>query len=181
MKCTACKAGNLSPAYLDVLLPCHTCTGCGGSLLKMVDYFRWQDDAESLDLERNPPVDVLAEETTKALMCPKTGGVMTKYRISADTEHRLDFSAAINAVWLDSGEWGLLKQNGLALRLNRIFTDHWQHEIRDQESQETMRELYARRFGDHYQELQQMRAKLAELPDRHEALAYLSADDPYQP
>ncbi len=181
MKCTACGAGHLAPAYLDTMLPCHTCNECGGSLLKMIDYLRWKDE-QSDEVSKEPmPVEIDASETKRAMMCPKSGGLMTKYRISANTDHRLDFSAAINAVWLDSGEWDLLKANGLALRLNRIFTDHWQHDIHAQESAEVMRELYGRRFGEHYAELQAMRDKLQKMPDKHEAAAYLLADDPYQP
>ncbi len=181
MKCTACGTGHLSPAYLDALLPCHTCSDCGGSFLKMIDYFRWQDDNEAIDITVNPPVTPTAEETRKAVICPQSGAIMTKYRISADTDHRLDFSAASNAVWIDKGEWALLKANGLAGRLNRIFTDHWQKEIRAEESLEVMTELYRRRFGEQYATIKEFRAVLQGAEDRNEILAYLMADDPYRP
>lgn len=181
MKCTACNTGELNPAYLDALLPCHTCSNCGGSLLVMTDYLRWQNENEAIDITVNPPVKPAAEETSKALMCPKTGAIMTKYRIGVDTDHRLDFSAAINAVWIDNGEWALLKANGLAGRLNRIFTDHWQKEIRAQESAEIMAELYQRRFAEHYPAIKEFRALLDSMKDRNEVLAYLMVDDPYRP
>jgi Zn-finger nucleic acid-binding protein len=79
---------------------------------------------------------------------------MTKYRISADTQHRLDLSPTVNAVWLDKGEWNLIKEKGLATKLSDIFTDHWQHEILDAETSEVLQQLYARRFGDQYEEFQ---------------------------
>jgi len=180
MKCTVCKEGELNPAYLDVLLPCHTCSHCGGSLLKMLDYFRWQNDHLETN-ESEAPVEVEAEETSNAVRCPKTGSVMTKYRICIDTNHRLDFSAAINAVWMDKGEWALLKTHGVSGRLNRVFTDHWQQDIRKHESREVMSELYQRRFGEHYVAIKAFRAVLEAVDDRSGVLAYLMADDPYRP
>ena len=181
MKCTACKSGTLIPAYLDSLLPCHTCDNCGGSLLRMVDYFRWQEQGGFKDSskEKLAELDIEAEETSKAILCPKTGGLMTKYRISKDTDHRLDFSAPLNAVWMDKGEWDLLKQNGLAGRLNNVFTSHWQQEIRSQESAEVMEELYRRRFGKDYQALLEFRERLSEMENKSDAIAFLAADDPF--
>ena len=180
MKCTVCEIGFLNPSYLDSLLPCHTCSHCEGSLLRMGDYFRWQDQLgeESKDLKTDA-VEVVAEETSKAIVCPKSGALMTKYRISKDTYHRLDFSAPLNAVWMDKGEWALLKQNGLSFRLNNVFTKHWQQEIRAQESADIMEELYKRRFGEDYQVLKEFREVLSGIEKRSEAIAYLMADDPY--
>lgn len=183
MKCTACKSGHLSPAYLDSLLPCHTCSHCGGSLLRMIDYFRWQEQGGLDEKEEvavgEVQINVDAEETSKAILCPKTGGLMTKYRISKDTDHRLDFSAPLNAVWMDKGEWDLLKKSGLVNRLNNVFTNHWQQDIRAQESVEVMEELYRRRFGAHYEALKECRNLLDTMAKRSEAVAYLMADDPY--
>lgn len=191
MKCTVCSNGRLEASYLEPLLPCHTCSHCGGSLLRMMDYFRWQNDSADLPLSTEPseplvgitvnPVVDTAQETRKAVICPKSGVLMTKYRISAETDNRLDYSAASNAVWLDRGEWALLNANGLATQLNTVFTSHWQHEIRAQESSEVMEGLYKRRFGEQYAALKAFREVLDSMEDRNEALAYLMAEDPYQP
>jgi len=180
MKCTACNIGSLNPSYLEGLFPCHTCSNCGGSLLMMGDYLRWQDQHPNVDIESNPPVDVELEETARAMICPKTGKLMTKYRISKDTDHRLDLSPSINAIWLDKGEWELLKANGLAGRLNNIFTDHWQHEIHHQESAEVLTAMYQRKFGDHYEQLVAFKEVLDGLESRSEAIAFLLSDDPYK-
>jgi len=89
MNCSACHKGTLSAAYLEGLFPCHTCTACQGNLIMLGDYLRWQDNNPEVDLNTNPPVEVEIDETSKAMLCPKTGGLMTKYRISKDTDHRL--------------------------------------------------------------------------------------------
>ncbi len=39
---------------------------------------------------------------------------MRKLRLSTTTEHRIDYSASVAGVWLDKGEWQLLKEEGLA-------------------------------------------------------------------
>lgn len=180
MKCSACSAGALVPSYLEGLFPCHTCSDCGGSLVMMGDYLRWQDQHPDVDLDSNPPVKVTSEETSKAMICPKTGGLMTKYRISKNTDHRLDLSPTINAIWLDKGEWDLLKANGLAGRLNNIFTNHWQHEIRSQESADVLEALYQRKFGEHYAQIIEFKEVLDNLENRSEAIAFLLSDDPYR-
>ncbi|MFT5611914.1 MAG: Zn-finger nucleic acid-binding protein [Arenicella sp.] len=56
------------------------------------------------------------------MVCPVSGRLMTKYRISKDIDHRLDLSPTASVIWMDKGEWGLLKEKGLAGKLNQIFT-----------------------------------------------------------
>jgi len=104
---------------------------------------------------------------------------MTKYKISADSEHRLDLSRAINAVWLDKGEWELLKSKGLATKINNIFTDHWQHDIRSRAASEVLSALYQRKFAENYDEIKRFKAILDSMEAKHEVFAYLLADDPY--
>jgi len=180
MKCSACSVGTLLPSYVEDLFACHTCSNCGGQLIMMGEYLRWQDERSGFDLQSRPPVDVIAEETSKAMICPKSGRLMTKYRISKDTDHRIDLSPSINAIWLDKGEWELLKQNQLAHRLNNIFTAHWQHEIRDQESAASLVEMHKRKFGDQYDQLVAFKNVLDAMENRSEAIAFLLSDDPYR-
>jgi len=181
MKCTSCHEGNLDPAYLEGLFPCHTCSYCGGNLVMLSDYLRWQDHNKSVVLGVGSTLEIEAQETSKAMICPITGGIMTKYKISKDTEHRLDLSPAINAVWMDKGEWELLKDNDLAGRLNNIFTDHWQHDIRSQESADMLAALYERKFGNSYAVIKEFRNTLNAMESKSEVLAYLMAEDPYKP
>lgn len=180
MKCTSCGAGKLNSAYLESLLPCYCCSNCGGNLFMLRDYLRWKELQTELE-SASDSVEVEVQETEKAMICPKSGGLMTKYRIANDTDHRLDLSASIGAVWLDKGEWELLRQKGLIGSVNSIFTDHWQSEIRSQESAEIMTEMYQRKFDDKYDQIKVFRTLLNEMDCKSEVLAYLMADDPYLP
>ena len=180
MKCTSCNNGTLSPAYLEPQLPCHTCSNCGGDFLMLTDFLRWKSNNE-IPNSSIKSCEIKAEESSKALLCPKTRVLMTKYKISNDSDHRLDLSPSIDAVWMDKGEWALLKAKGLANNINLIFTDHWQQDIRSAESTDIMSVLYARKFGDHYSTLKEFRSVLDKFENRSAALAYLMAKDPYQP
>lgn len=180
MKCSSCRIGRLNPSYLEGLFVCHTCSECEGNFILLRDYLRWKNENPDVDLGERVDPEVVPQETSKAMICPKTGGLMTKYKISADTDHRIDLSPGINAIWLDKGEWELLKAKGLATKLNRIFTDHWQHEIRSNEAVEVLSALYERKFGDRYDEVKQLRSSLESMENRSEVIAYLLADDPYE-
>ena len=137
MKCTACGKGLLKPAYLDDLFACHTCNHCFGNWIMLNDYLQW--------LENSPLVEpagelmVTALDSKHVLICPKTGAMMLKYRISGRTEHRLDLSSDIGGIWMDKGEWNLLKKEGLARSLNQIFTAPWQKKIKEEKTAEVYR------------------------------------------
>jgi len=180
MKCTSCGAGELNSAYLESLLPCYRCSNCGGNFFMLRDYLRWKDHNPELD-SNDGTVKVELHETEKAMVCPKSGGLMTKYRIASDTDHRLDLSSSIGAVWLDQGEWELLKEKGLIDSVNTIFTDHWQSEIRSQESADILSAMYQKKFGQHYDQIKSFRALINQMESKSEVIAYLLADDPYLP
>ena len=185
MKCTSCKSGKLLPAYLEGLFPCVTCSNCGGNLVMLADYLRWRETHQDSEFVRDTKAHIEADEahdeTSRAMICPMTGTIMTKYRISKDIDHRLDLSPTISAIWMDSGEWELLKKSGLAGKLNNIFTDHWQRGIHSAESADILQAMYQRLFGDQYEAVRAFRDNLNEMENRSEVIAYLLADDPYKP
>ena len=181
MKCTSCRQGTLSPSYLDLGLPCHTCDHCGGNFVHLEAYLTWLDSKPAIEDVAQPDViDVQAEDSSKALLCPQTGSIMLKYKISQQSEHRLDLSPTINAIWLDKGEWELIKAKGLATQLNAVFTDTWQRKIREAKTEDVLRALYAEKFGAAYPAIQNFRELISDMPNKAEVVAYLIADEPYK-
>ena len=136
---------------------------------------QWQKLNPEQELQSEALVEVV-EETSKAMICPLSGTIMTKYRIAANTEHRLDLSPSINAVWLDKGEWDLLKEKGLANKINNIFTSHWQHSIHEEETSDLVNELYKKKFGEHYEEIKAFKKTINKIKNPREVVAYLLAD-----
>ncbi|WP_245614611.1 TFIIB-type zinc ribbon-containing protein [Leminorella grimontii] len=104
---------------------------------------------------------------------------MTKFRISKDTAHRLDLSARVNGIWLDKGEWELLKTHGLAGRLNTLFTDFWQRQVREAQADDRLDEMYRSLLGeDDYEKLKELRNWLKQHPQRERMRAFLLAEGP---
>ena len=176
MKCSSCKKGTLERAHFEGLFACHSCTHCGGDLILLGDYIEWQAANPGSELSADASVDVVALETSRAMVCPLSGTLMTKYRIAADTEHRLDLSPAINAVWLDKGEWNLLKEKGLANKLATIFTNHWQRSVIAEEREALISGINEERFGDNFEAIKSFKGLISGMPNRSEVIAYLLAD-----
>lgn len=184
MKCTSCNVGNLVPGYLDNLFPSHQCNHCGGHFIMLNDYLHWREhvDVDALIAHDDVTITELDDisDTKKALLCPVTGTIMLKYRISKDSSHRVDLSPSINGIWLDKGEWDLIKAAGLADSLNKIFTAPFQRKIREQTAAATLEASYRDQFGDNdYEKLKEIRTWLDDRQHRSLMVAYLAAKDPY--
>lgn len=111
MQCPSCHAGTLKPGTLEPNLPCSQCDACGGALLALVTYLHWS--ANVSPSPNTEPFAMDASDTKQALLCPKCSRLMVKYRITQAEDHRLDYCFGCEEVWLDAGEWEVLKSLGL--------------------------------------------------------------------
>lgn len=178
MKCTACKEGNLIPSFIDGQFRAHTCSSCNGNWILIEDYVTWKEHNPQFSFNDNAHCEI--DETKQAILCPVSGTIMRKMRLSATTEHRIDYSANVGGVWLDKGEWELLKQEGLAGSLNALLTAHWQKNIRINNTKDNFAEIYKDKFGNEtYQKTKQLREWLNEQPNKADLRAYILAEDPY--
>lgn len=178
MHCTSCKAGKLNPSYIDQLFRAHTCENCGGNWILIEDYVSWKENNPQYQFEEAEVAELT--DSSKALICPMSGSIMRKLRISKDTSHKLDYSVAVGGVWLDKGEWQLLKKSGLAGSLNAILTEHWQNKIKEQKAEETFDALYMSKFGvEDYEKIKDIREWFEAHPNKSDLRAFLLAEDPY--
>lgn len=182
MKCTSCANGVLKPTFIDELFRAHTCSACEGNWILIQDYVAWKERnpghrfADNLEVDQEKGV----AESNQALLCPVSGQIMQKYRLSAATEHRLDYSSAVGGLWLDRGEWELLKTEGLAGSLNAVVTSQWQLRIREESAVETFSGLYQAKFGEAvYDKVRELREWLNAQEHKADLRAYLLAEDPY--
>ena len=105
---------------------------------------------------------------------------MRKFKIAASTDHRVDYSAQVGGIWLDKGEWELLKAEGVAGALNNVVTQQWQKKIREENTASHFAEIYAAKFGEAtYKEVKALREWLNAQPNKADLRAYLLAEDPY--
>ncbi|MFK7976411.1 MAG: zf-TFIIB domain-containing protein [Halioglobus sp.] len=179
MKCPSCKTDSLEPAFIEKQFRAHSCSTCSGDWILIEDFVYWSERSEVAPPEQDA-AGYLPEDSKNALICPVTGTIMQKYRISNASDHKLDYSPQVGGVWLDAGEWQFLKGQGLASQIGRIFTDSWQSQLRAKDTQATFVSLYERKFGtDDYRKAQEVRAWLASSDKKAELRAYLLAEDPY--
>lgn len=179
MQCPKCIPGKLVPSYLELFFCAHKCDSCGGDWVLIEDYVNWKDKHPEYHYTA---IDVSedVDDSVKALLCPVSGLIMRKLKIAKHTSHRLDYSASVGGVWMDKGEWELLKKEGLAGSLNTILTEHWQTKIRDQRTEDTFDLLYSAKFGEQdYIKIKQLREWLQAHPQKADLRSFLLADDPY--
>ena len=122
MKCTNCENGQLEPGFIEGQFQAHTCSDCDGNWILIENFVSWKKRHPDHQFAQNVACSFDASETKKALLCPATGSIMRKFRISANSTHRVDYSHTVGGIWLDKGEWDLLKAEGLAGSLNAIVT-----------------------------------------------------------
>lgn len=179
MKCPTCKSDSLEPSFIEKLFRSHSCSQCNGDWILIEDFVYWSVRSDVAAVEQDA-AGYLAEDTKNALICPVTGTIMQKYRISNASDHKLDYSPKVGGVWLDSGEWQYLKEQGLAPQIGSIFTDSWQNQLRANDTQATFVSLYEKKFGsEDYRKAKEVRAWLVSNDKKAELRAYLLAEDPY--
>ena len=180
MKCTSCSHGVLKPGFIEGQFRAHTCSSCQGNWILIEDFVAWRERHPDYQFAEHITLDTEAGETKTALLCPSSGAIMRKFRISATNAHRVDYSAAVGGIWLDAGEWELLKAEGLAGSLNAVVTRQWQNRIREQSTQQNFSDIYRDKFGaETYDKIKALREWLHSQPQKADLRAYLLAEDPY--
>lgn len=181
MNCTSCKKGVLRPSFIEGQFRAHTCSSCGGNWILIEDFVSWKERNSDYEFSK----DIKMEETElsdskKAIICPASGTIMRKFRISSKNEHKVDYSSIVGGIWLDKGEWELLKSEGLAGCLNTVVTQNWQRDIRKNNAKQNFSEIYAAKFGEeNYSKIQDLRTWLSSQENKSDLRAYLLAEDPY--
>ena len=172
MHCPHCKTHALSPTALEQGLVAAHCGQCDGSLLPLLNYRYWVGASHTSEPVPNPVGDV--EDNHHALQCPKCQRLMIKYRIGLDSGNKIDLCANCDEVWLDSGEWTLLKQLGFHEQLPNIFTDVWQRNIRRQRQAALQQERYEKLIGTaDFDRIKDFKLWLEQHPHKEQIKQYL--------
>jgi len=186
MKCTHCKTGLLKPTKIDGLFPAHSCSICGGDWILIEDYANWKSKQPDYNFVENIAENVIEdnfqvpETNNKAMICPVSGSIMQKFRLTSSSEYKINYSAKVGGIWLNRGEWSYLKYQGLAGSLNTLLTEPRQNEILQDATKQHLKQIYQDKFGsEDYQKIKEIRHWLNNHEQKHDLLAYLIADDPY--
>ena len=181
MNCPKCRTVSLSPVKLERGLSAMGCPSCGGAVVSLLSYRDWlelfapQAPDGGHGLSGREPVD--GQETHIALNCPKCKRLMVKYRIAVDMESRLDFCVNCDEVWLDAGEWELLKAMELERRMPMVLTEVWQRRVREQEREDNLDQRLMKFVSRaDLVKARKVRQWLQDHPNKSEILLYIRHD-----
>ena len=175
-QCPQCADSPLVHAMLTESLAGYSCGNCLGTLVSLVAYRAWREHTGKHALRSATPaiVDTTAADSIGAKKCPKCRSLMSKYRISADRDNRLDYCAHCEEIWLDDGEWQLIESLVASGELTKVFTQSWQRAVRADVT-ETMEERRLRELlGADYDRFIEFARWLDAQPAKQEMLAQLS-------
>ncbi|QYF95296.1 zf-TFIIB domain-containing protein [Massilia sp. PAMC28688] len=171
MICPACGARHFAPAKIEGGLPAERCAECQGVWVELERYRLWRRQMPQLALELEGDI---TPSNSSVRVCPVTGRLMTRIRVSNAHPLLLDYSAAAQAVWFDRGEWERLVALGLHDQLDAVVSEKWQAGLRLEASRERTNAAMRLRFGDEaFARLTDMRTWLEQQPNRAEMLAFL--------
>ncbi len=127
MRCPACAAREFNQVLVHGDLPVLSCTACHGIWVDLDIYRAWRH----LVVESPEPLHAaeIEDDGDMARLCPKTGRLMMRVKVTNETPFRLDYSAPAQGVWLDQGEWEVLLSLGLERQLDDVVSERWQRNL----------------------------------------------------
>ncbi len=183
MQCPKCQPQPLRATKLEQGLSAMGCGQCNGAFVTLLYYRDWIERTplvESSILKEKAMATALIEvnDSKSALCCPKCSRLMSKFKITGESENRIDLCSNCDEVWLDGGEWELLKIFELSRKMPLVFTEQWQRKLRKQATQEAREQRLLKVVSrDELDEAVKIREWLVEHPSREQILFFISQDD----
>lgn len=146
MKCPTCKSTRLEPRELEPGLNSHSCPQCSGSFVVFEHYLDWQSTSPTIAAAETPPIPQTEDPGPR--LCPYCGRFMTRFRIALDLPFQLDRCGGCAGMWLESGEWAILRGRGVLTKLNTVFADSYQLQLRQEDARRQQEERYRTLLGD---------------------------------
>jgi Zn-finger nucleic acid-binding protein len=167
---------NLGPKEIEPGLTAYECPKSGGVWIPLHGYEQWKAQHPA-----NGPaatdhyVPVPDDSGRPALLCPESGCLLLRYKVGHGLQFHVDRSPVTGGIWLDRGEWDALKQKGLHIDLNLIFTASYQRDLRAAEYAETIEKTFQERIGrEDFERVTAFKAWMSGHPHRHDIWCYLS-------
>lgn len=176
--CPICPQTVLSAHQLDESLLGSNCDKCGGTWVSPDQYDDWLSQHGD-NLPEKPPdeqIDLMSGEKPGARFCPACKFVMLKYKVGHDIEFSLNRCGHCGGFWFDKNEWEILKSRNLHDDITMIFSQPWQAQIRKEEHQKAIEQLWKERLGEaDYNEAKRIKEWLEKSSKSQDLYAYLFA------
>lgn len=186
MQCPKCHSVALRATKLDQGLSAMGCNQCEGALVALLYYRDWAErtpiDEHRSDspADSDTPIKALigtTEESNSAMSCPKCTRLMLKFKISGESDNKLDLCSFCDEAWLDRGEWHLLKMLELSRKMPLVFTEQWQTKLRKQATQDARDNRLLQYVNDEdLAKTKSFKEWVCEHPQRERLLFYINQD-----
>lgn len=180
MQCPKCGNPELKDLELTEGLMSHHCDQCGGDWLDWERYQQWQYTQEkpsvlNVALELKTKDFTPSETDGKAALSPDARRYMSRVKIPTSPPFYIERCPESLGFWCDRQEWAMLKELGLHVSLEHLFTSEWQHKVRDRQHAVSERQALIQKLGqDLADEVFKLGEKLAEAENGDFAVAYLA-------
>ncbi len=183
MNCPVCKYENLESKEIEPNLFAEVCSKCKGKWISSDNYQSWLDSHGTIlpEVSVGGSHGMSIPEFELARLCPKDRRILIKYKIGRNLSFTIDRCGNCGGVWLDDPEWTSLKERNLHDELNKIFTDHWQDEVQQEETRKTLEQIYRKKFGeDDYKKIKDFKIWIENHEKSGEIMAFIRDKNPLQ-
>lgn len=183
MNCPVCKSDNLKTKEIEPNLFGEVCTKCAGKWISSKNYEIWleQHGTTLPELPSRESSGMTIPEFELARLCPVDRRILIKYKVGRNLPFKIDRCSNCAGVWLDDKEWVALKERNLHDELNKIFTDHWQEEVKKEETRKILEGIYREKFGEaDYRKIKDFKSWMKNHDKGGEMLAFLRDKNPLQ-
>jgi len=179
MNCPVCKTRTLVTHSLTPTLASWKCDNCGGQWINSFQFWKWIDEGgpQSRTTGTTDNAALLsATETKGAKICPECGRILAKYKVGHELDFSLDRCGNCGGIWFDRNEWEILQSRDLQKEIHLIFSDSWQHRVRDEECTRHLQELLIQKIGQNdFAEIKRIKEWLKTHPHRQELFGFLNS------
>lgn len=182
MRCPVCQNSEIEMLELEPNLWARVCGACNGKWISNNNYQKWLEcRGEILSEIPSDEPNISVREFELARLCPKCRRILVKYKVGRNIPFKIDRCGNCAGVWLDENEWETLKSRNLHDEINKIFTDHWQEKIKQEETREALRTIYEQKFGlEDYKKIRAFKTWINSHEKSGEILAYIRDKNPLQ-
>lgn len=118
------------------------CPSSGGCWIDGETYWNWlraQPGFPKPTQSTEGPSVELATDTERAVLSPRTGRLMRRFRVGSGLDFHIDYDAAAPGFWFDAGEFGMLVERSLHDEIHLICTERYQRKLRELGKSEGLR------------------------------------------
>ncbi len=147
MQCPVCVTKRIYARVLEPDLSVSACETCEGIWISHANYMIWRVGQSGDVPEHAPKTTLQVEDVSKAKMCPQCNRLLLRYQVGHGTSVVVDHCGACGGMWLDRGEWAVMKEHGLHDNLFHVLTAAWQSDIRHAAMRAKVDKIYEARLG----------------------------------